>query len=110
MKNNTSVMALILIYENNGENPKKMYRVLSCVVYTLIYYYVCIGYLPCQLKTLISISCNPTFKNTCFNILLGIGIPELLLNLVSFHVFMKEQNSTVILNLQTPLIKKFLSK
>ena len=36
MKKNTSVMALLIIYENNGEIPKNAYRVLSCVVYTLI--------------------------------------------------------------------------
>ena len=35
-KKYTSVMALIIIYENNGEIPKTVYRVLSCVVYTLI--------------------------------------------------------------------------
>ena len=48
LKNNTSVMALIMIYENNGEIPKQMYRVLSCVVYSLIENYVCIDYLSCQ--------------------------------------------------------------
>ena len=35
-KNNTCAMALIIIYDNNGEITKKVYRVLSCVVYYLI--------------------------------------------------------------------------
>ena len=55
-------------------------------------------------------SCNPTFEQTSLNILLGIGIPELLLNLVYFHGFMKEPNSTVILNYRTRLINNHLSK
>ena len=50
--NNTCVMALIMFYENNGLKPKKVYRVLSCVVYYLVYNYVCIDYLSFQSKTL----------------------------------------------------------
>ena len=44
------------------------------------------------------ISKNPTFKEKCFNLLLGIGIPELLLNLVSCHGFIMKLNSNVVLN------------
>ena len=52
MKKNTSVMALIIIYENNGEIPKKLYRVLSCVVYNITENYVCIDYMSCQSEIL----------------------------------------------------------
>ena len=45
-------MALILIYDNIGKDIRKVYRVLSCVVYTLIYNYVFIYYLSCQPKIL----------------------------------------------------------
>ena len=45
-----------------------------------------------------------------FNLLLGIGITELLLNLVSCHGFMLKSNSTVILNFRSRLIDKYLSK
>ena len=83
---------------------------LNCVVYTLIENYSCVEYLPCQSKILISTSWNPTFKDKSFNVLLGIGIPELLLNLVSFHGFMKKPNLTVILNLPTRLINNYLFK
>ena len=48
MKKNTCVMSIIMIYENNGEIPKRLYRVLCYVVYSLIYNYVCIEYLSCQ--------------------------------------------------------------
>ena len=42
--------------------------------------------------------------------LLGIGITELLLNLLPRHRFMKKPNSTVILNFRTCLIHNYLSK
>ena len=45
---NTCVMALITFNDNNKEKPKKVYKVLSCVVYSLIENYVCIDYLSCQ--------------------------------------------------------------
>ena len=98
MNKNTSLMALTTIYETFGIAIIKMYRVLSCVVYTIIDNYVCIDYLLCQSKTLCCISHNPTFKETSFNLLIGIGIPELLLNLVSCHRFMMKLNSTMVLN------------
>ena len=44
-KTNACVMALIIIYENNGE--KKVYKVLSCVLYSLIENNICIDYLLC---------------------------------------------------------------
>ena len=42
---NTYVMALIIFYENNGIKPKKVYRVLSYVLYYIIENYVYIDYL-----------------------------------------------------------------
>ena len=82
----------------------------SCVVYNLIENYVCIEYLSCQSKTLCGISNNPTFKETSFNLLLGIGITELLLNLLYCHGFMMKSNSTVILKCRSRLINNYLSK
>ena len=76
-------MALIMIYETVGISIKNLFRLLSCVVYTLTDNYVCIDYLLFQSETLCDISKNTTFKEKNFNLLLGIGIPELLLNLVS---------------------------
>ena len=104
-KRNTCVMAQIIIYENNGGNVKKVYIVLSCVVYSLMDIYVCIDYILCQSKNLSSISSKPIFERTSSNILLGIGISKLLLNLVSCHGLMKKPNSTVTLNCRSCLIK-----
>ena len=87
-----------MIYENVGKDIRRVYILLSCVVYAIIDNCVCIDYLSCKLKTLCNIANNPTFKETTFNLLLGIGIPEQLLNLVSCDEFMLKSNSTVILN------------
>ena len=49
-KQNTSVLALIMFHEKRGEIHKKYFRVLSCVIYTIIKNHVCIDYIACQLK------------------------------------------------------------
>ena len=81
------------------EEMKKLNRVLSCVVYSLIENCVCVDYLLCQ-----------TFEQASFNISIGICIPELLTNLLSCHGFTRKQNSTVILNLRYRLVKNYLAK
>ena len=94
----TCVIALIIFYESNGTKPKTLYRVLSCVLYYPMKSYVCIDYLSCQPKKLIRISPNKIFEQPTYNKCLGIGITEVLLNLVSCHGIMEELNSIVILN------------
>ena len=34
--------------ETRVDNPKKYFRVLSCVIYNIINNYICINYLACQ--------------------------------------------------------------
>ena len=87
-----------------------MYRVLSCVLYYLIENHIFIDYLSCKSKILSSISSKPTFEHKSFNILLGIGIPELLLNLSSYHGYTKKPNSTVISNFRSCLVNHHLEK
>ena len=36
MKQDTKVLALVVFYELGNFNPRKMFRVLSCVIYTII--------------------------------------------------------------------------
>ena len=69
-----------------------------------------IDYVSFQSKTLSTISSNRIFEQNIFNILLGIGIPELLINLVSCHGFMRELNSTVVLNFRSHLVNNYLVK
>ena len=50
MKRDTRVLALVVFYELGNFNPSKMFRVLSCVIYTIIDRYVCIDYLGTETK------------------------------------------------------------
>ena len=47
-KNKTRVLALLMIYETRADNPKKYFKVLSCVIYTITKNYICIDYLAFQ--------------------------------------------------------------
>ena len=47
-KKNISLLALIMFYDTRADNPKKYFRVLSCVIYTTIKNYVCIDYIACK--------------------------------------------------------------
>ena len=91
LQKNTCVISLVMIYENRTTNPTKMFRVLSCVLYYVIDNYVCIDYLCWHSKTLIVICCDKMFVGTGYNESLGIGIPEMLLNLISCHGFTKKK-------------------
>ena len=51
-KNNTSVLQLLMFHETRVLKPKKAFKVLSCVIYTIIDDCVCIDYLSCQSKQL----------------------------------------------------------
>ena len=44
-KKDTCVIELISFYDNKGTKPKKVYRVLSSVLYSLIRNSVCIEYI-----------------------------------------------------------------
>ena len=45
-KNKTRVLLLLMFYETRAK--KIFYRLLSCIIYTIIKNYVCINYLACQ--------------------------------------------------------------
>ena len=70
--------------------------VLSCVIYYVIDNYVCIDYLCFHSKTLSFIYFDKISEEASYDGLLGIGIPEVLMNLISCHEF-TNKNSTVIL-------------
>ena len=83
-----------MFYETRP-NPNKAFRFLSCAIYTIISNYVCIYYLACQSKQLskVTISNGGGFKhgNKSYEKILGIGIPDFLMNLISCHGFFEEQ-------------------
>ena len=70
-----------MFYETRNINATKYFRVLICVIYTIIDNYVCIDYLDCQPNKLSFICMDGNYLRKCFNELLGIGIPDLLMDL-----------------------------
>ena len=99
-KNNTSVLALIIVYETRGGNPKKYFRVLICFVYSIIKNCVCFDYLACPSNKLseINVGCigGSKYGDKSFDRILGIGIPDLLMNLISCYGFLRNVNYVVI--------------
>ena len=83
------------------KNAKKMFRLLSCVIYTIISNYVCIEYLGYE-KSKLSYFCPGVgglykHRGRKYDNVLGFGIPDLLLNLLSCQVFLKNNESVVII-------------
>ena len=101
MKKNTRVLALVIFYESGNINPRKMFKALSCVIYTIIDKYVCIDYLGTEKKKIsyLKIGCTLSSKNDGmdYNNLFGIGILDILLNMLSCHGFLRNDDSIVIL-------------
>ena len=71
-----------------------MFRVLSSVIYIIIDKYVCIDYLGSEKSKLndLKIGCTGSRKHNGmdYNNVLGIGIPDLLINLLFFLRIFKE--------------------
>ena len=100
-KTNTRVLALVIFYESGKTIIRKLFRVLSRVIYTNIDKYVFIYYLSTdKLKVSdLKIGCTGSSKHNGmdYNNLFGIGIPDLLLNMLSCHGCIKNNDSVVIL-------------
>ena len=78
-----------------------MLRVLSCLIYRIIINYVCIDYLGYEKRTLsdLCLGRGGSYKYFIkkYDNILGFGIPDLLMHLLSFHAFLKKNDSVVIL-------------
>ena len=103
-KDNMCVIALVIFYENRTMNPMKVFRVLIFVLYSFIENYGCIDCICCQYKKLSIICSDKLFADMSYNEFLGIGIPIVLMNFISYHVLMKDENSTVLLSCFTLLV------
>ena len=75
------MLALVIFYESGKTNPRKMFRVLSCVIYTIIDKYICIDYLGTEKLKIsdLKIACTESRKHDGmdYNNLFGIGILDL---------------------------------
>ena len=99
LKPDTRVLALIINLIEKNSN--KMFRVLSCVIYTIIRNHVCIDYLGSDKEKLSDLLLGPSgsYKHLDkkYDNVLGFGIPDLLMNLLYCHGFLKNNDSVAIL-------------
>ena len=58
-KPNTRVLALVMFYETRQKNSNKMFKVLSCVIYTITRNYVYIDYLGYEKTNLSDLRLGP---------------------------------------------------
>ena len=86
------MIALAVFYELGNINPKKMFKVLSCVVYTIIDRYVFIDYLGTEKNKISELRLGCTLKikheGMDYDNLFGIGMTYILLNIMSCHLFL----------------------
>ena len=76
-----------------------MFKVLSCVIYTIIDRYVCIDYLGTETNKISKIhlgfSLKTSHENKDYDNLFGIGITDNLMNMFSCQVFLNSNESIV---------------
>ena len=113
-KKKARVLELFMFYDTRQKKPKKILKVLSCVIYTIISNYVCIDYLGSESKKLseLALGSGGGFKHEekSHDKILGIGIPDLLMNLMSCHGFLKNKNPVVILKFPKRMLEYYFSK
>ena len=114
MKRDTIVLALVVFYELGNFNTRKMFKVLSCVIYTIIDRYVCIDYLVTETKEIseLILGCNLKIKyeGMDYENLFGIGIPDILFNMLSCHGFLNNNESIVILKCPNRMSENYFNK
>ena len=108
-KKNKCVLQLLMFDETRHKNATKYFIVLSCVIYTIIENDVCINFLDCQSNQLSEICMDRKYFVNRSNKFLGIGVPYLLMNLLSCYGFMKNINSTVILLCPSRMLEYYFS-
>ena len=108
------MLALVIFYESGEINPRKMFKVLSCVIYTIIDKYFCIDYLGTEKKKIsdLKIACTGSSKHydMDYNNLFVIGIPDILLNMLSCHGFLNNDDSIVILKCPNRMSEYYFNK
>ena len=82
IKNNIHISKLILFYEHR-ENM--FFKILGFVIHGIMGRYVCLDYL-FMLHEKISLN-DRSFQDSTFDDLSEIGIPEVLMNIISCHCF-----------------------
>ena len=108
------MLALVVFYELGSTTPRKMFKVLSCVIYTIIERYFCIDYLGTEKKKIseLRLGCTLKSKHECMDYenLFGISIPYILLNILSCHGFLNNNESIVILKCPNRISEYYFNK
>ena len=90
-----------------------MFKVLSCVIYTIIDKYVCIDYLSTEKKKIsdLKIACTGPRKHDGmdYNNLFGIGIPDILF-MLSCHGCLNNDDSIVILKCPNRIYEYYFNR
>ena len=106
-KGNTRLFTLIFFYESR-KNTK--FKVLSSIVYFIMDDIVCVDFM-CFPETKIHVTCKVQgFGNRTYNAVSIIGIPEILMNIISCHGFVNNTKSAVILLCRNKLVDYYLQK
>ena len=81
---------------------------MSSIFYFIIEKYVCVNYMWCsQTKLRVTIK-GKAFENRTYNVVSGIGIPELLMDVISYHEFVNNTKSAVIFSCCIKLVDYYL--
>ena len=108
------MLALVFFYELGNINPTKIFKLFSCVIYTIIDRYVCIDYLGTKKKKIseLRLGCTLQSKHDSrdYDNLFGIGIPDILLNMLSCHGFLNNNDSIVILKFHNRMSEYYFNK
>ena len=105
-KENICVAALLIKYEHRKPT---MFKVLEAVIYCILENNVCLDYVFLQKYTKLS-SFHKVFEDSSYNDISVIFIPELLMNIVLCHGFVKYKTLAVILTCQRNLASYYLSE
>ena len=114
LKRNNRVIALVVHYEHGHLTSGKIFRVLSCVIYTIIDRYVCIDYLCREIKKISQLNLGRSLKtrheDKYYDNLFGIGIPDIFMNMLSCQGFIKNNDSIVILKCTNRMSQYYFNK
>ena len=114
MNQYTRVLAFVVFYEHGTFNPRKMFKVLSCVIYTIIDRYVCIYYLGSETNKISELNLGCSLKtrheNKDYDNLFGIGISDIFMNMLSCQRFLNNNESIVILKCPNRMSQYYFNK
>ena len=113
-KKNTTVLVLVVFYELVSTTPRKLFKVLSCVIYTFIDRYVCIDYLGTEKKKISELRLGCTLKTRHegmdYDNLFGIDVPDIFMNMLSCQGFLNSNDSIVILKCPNRMSQYYFNK